>query len=93
MDALHENGSRMKPIICACLAQKPTITLIVGVCSKPRVGAIKGNSFGYVFRAAAEERGIECCHELFESSWIELDTAAINSFMVRINLKIKRHSR
>lgn len=70
MDALHENGSRMKPTSCACSAQEPNRTLIVGVCSEPRIGEIQGNPFGYVFRAAAEEIGVECCHELFESSWI-----------------------
>ncbi|XP_020584351.1 cell division control protein 45 homolog isoform X2 [Phalaenopsis equestris] len=42
MDALKERGAKMKPLICACLAKEPGKVLIVGVCSKPRLGAIQG---------------------------------------------------
>ncbi|KAF5464107.1 hypothetical protein F2P56_014214 [Juglans regia] len=88
MDALREKGARMKPLLCACLSQEPNKVLIVGVCGKPRLGAVQGNAFGIAFRNAAEEIGVEFFHELFESSWIVLDAAAVNSFMVRLTEKL-----
>ncbi|XP_068660832.1 uncharacterized protein [Aristolochia californica] len=88
MDALREKGARMKPLICACLAQEPNKFLLVGVCGKPRLGAIQGNEFGAAFRSAAEEIGVEYFHELFESSWIVLHTNNITPFMVRISEKL-----
>lgn len=88
MDALREKGARMKPLLCACLSQEPNKVLIVGVCGKPRLGAVQGNAFGIAFRNAAEEIGAEFFHELFESSWIVLDAAAVNSFMVRLTEKL-----
>ncbi|PKA48893.1 hypothetical protein AXF42_Ash016409 [Apostasia shenzhenica] len=88
MDALKERGAKMKPLICACLAKEPGKVLIVGVCGKPRLGAIKGNSFGIAFRTAAEEIGSEYFHELFESSWIILDSVSVNSFMIRLTEKL-----
>ncbi|KAI4356369.1 hypothetical protein L6164_000398 [Bauhinia variegata] len=88
MDALREKGARMKPLLCACLSQEPNKVLIVGVCGKPRLGAAQGNAFGIAFRNAANEIGAEFFHELFESSWIVLDSAAVNSFMVRLTEKL-----
>ncbi|KAL5994914.1 hypothetical protein ACLOJK_024971 [Asimina triloba] len=88
MDALREKGAKMKPMICACLARDPGKVLIVGVYGKPRLGALQGNAFGAAFRAAAEEIGAEFFHELFESSWIVLDTVAVNSFMIRITERL-----
>ncbi|OVA13756.1 CDC45 family [Macleaya cordata] len=88
MDALREKGAKMKPLICACLAQEPNKVLIVGVCGKPRLGAVQGNAFGVAFRTAAEEIGAEFFHELFESSWIVLDSVSVNSFMIRITEKL-----
>lgn len=88
MDALKERGARMKPLICACLIKEPGKVLIVGVCGKPRLGALQGNSFGIGFRSAAEELGFEYYHELFESSWIVLDTANVSSFMIRLTEKL-----
>lgn len=88
MDALREKGARMKPLLCACLCQEPNKVLIVGVCGKPRLGAGKGNAFGVAFRNAAEEIGADYFHELFESSWIVLDAAAVNSFMVRLTERL-----
>jgi cell division control protein 45 len=88
MDALREKGARMKPLLCACLSQEPNKVLIVGVCGKPRLGAVQGNAFGLAFRNAAEEIGAEFFHELFESSWIVLDAAAVNSFIVRLTEKL-----
>ena len=88
MDALKERGARMKPLICACMVKEPGKVLIVGVCGKPRLGAIQGNSFGVGFRNAAEELGFEYYHELFDSSWIVLDTANISSFMIRLTEKL-----
>ncbi|PQP95930.1 cell division control protein 45 homolog [Prunus yedoensis var. nudiflora] len=70
MDGLREKGARMKPLVCACLVQEPKKVLIVGVCGKPRLGAVQGNAFGMAFRNAAQEIGAEFFHELFESSWI-----------------------
>ncbi|KAK8943156.1 hypothetical protein KSP39_PZI009051 [Platanthera zijinensis] len=89
MDALKKKSAKMKPMVCACLANEPGKVLIVGVCSKPRLGAIQGNSFGRSFRFAAEEIGAEYCHELFESSWIILDTVAVSSFMARLDEKLQ----
>ncbi|XP_022759802.1 cell division control protein 45 homolog [Durio zibethinus] len=87
MDALKEKGARLKPLLCACI-QEPAKVLIVGVCGKPRLGALQGNAFGLAFRNAAEETGAEFFHELFESSWIVLDAGAVNSFMVRLTEKL-----
>ncbi|ONK77930.1 uncharacterized protein A4U43_C02F12420 [Asparagus officinalis] len=88
MDALKERGAKMKPLICACLGKEHGKVLVVGVCGKPRLGAIQGNSFGIAFRTAAEEIGAEFFHELFESSWIVLDTVAVSSFMIRLTEKL-----
>uniref|UniRef100_A0A803N1I7 Uncharacterized protein n=1 Tax=Chenopodium quinoa TaxID=63459 RepID=A0A803N1I7_CHEQI len=88
MDALREKGARMKPILCACLAQEQEKVLIVGVTGKPRLGAVQGNAFGMAFKNAAQEIGAEFFHELFESSWIILDRVAVNSFMVRLTEKL-----
>ncbi|XP_040999143.1 cell division control protein 45 homolog [Juglans microcarpa x Juglans regia] len=88
MDALREKRAKMKPLFCACLSQGPNKVLIVGVCGKPRLGEVQGNAFGIAFRNAAEEIGAEFFHELFESSWIVLDAAAVNSFMVRLSEKL-----
>ncbi|KAJ8899381.1 hypothetical protein K2173_018355 [Erythroxylum novogranatense] len=88
MDALREKGARAKPLLCACLSQDPNKMLIVGVCGKPRLGAVQGNAFGIAFRDAAEEIGAEFFHELFESSWIVLDKGAVNNFMIRLTEKL-----
>ncbi|KAK6937627.1 CDC45 family [Dillenia turbinata] len=88
MDALQEKGAKMKPLLCACLAQEPNKVLIVGVCGKPRLGAVQGNAFGIAFRKAAEEIAAEFFHELFESSWIVLDSVSVNSFMIRLTEKL-----
>lgn len=88
MDALKEKGAKMKPLLCACLAQEPNKVLMVGVCGKPRLGAVQGNAFGNAFRSAAEEIGAEFFHELFESSWIVLDAVSVNSFMIRLTEKL-----
>ncbi|XP_050208265.1 uncharacterized protein LOC126657600 [Mercurialis annua] len=88
MDALREKGARAKPLLCACLSQDPNKMLIVGVCGKPRLGAVQGNAFGIAFRNAAEEIGADFFHELFESSWIVLDKVAVNTFMVRLTEKL-----
>ncbi|KAK3182758.1 hypothetical protein Dsin_030044 [Dipteronia sinensis] len=88
MDALREKGARMKPLLCACLSQEPNKVLIVGVCGKPRLGAVQGNAFGTAFRNAATEIGADFFHELFESSWIVLDRGAVNSFMIRLTEKL-----
>lgn len=88
MDALREKGARMKPLICVCYTQEHKKVLIVGVCGKPRLGAVQGNAFGIAFRSAAEETGAEYFHELFESSWIVLEAVAVNSFMIRLTQKL-----
>ncbi|KAL2932785.1 Cell division control protein 45-like protein [Bienertia sinuspersici] len=88
MDALREKGARMKPLLCACLAQEQDKVLIVGVTGKPRLGAVQGNAFGIAFKNAAQEIGAEFFHELFESSWIILDRVAVNSFMVSLTEKL-----
>ncbi|KAI3450843.1 hypothetical protein Pfo_007508 [Paulownia fortunei] len=88
MDALREKGARMKPLICVCYTQEQKKVLIVGVCGKPRLGAVQGNAFGIAFRSAAEETGAEYFHELFESSWIVLEAVAVNSFMIRLTEKL-----
>ncbi|MBA0617778.1 hypothetical protein Godav_027198 [Gossypium davidsonii] len=88
MDALKEKGARLKPLLCACTSEEAAKVLIVGVCGKPRLGALQGNAFGLAFRNAAEETGVEYFHELFESSWIGLDAGAVNSFMVRLTEKL-----
>ncbi|CAK9184264.1 unnamed protein product [Ilex paraguariensis] len=81
-------GAKMKPLICVCYTQERHQVLIVGVCGKPRLGAVQGNAFGIAFRNAAEETGAEFFHELFESSWIVLDAVAVNSFMIRLTEKL-----
>uniref|UniRef100_A0A0A9F984 Uncharacterized protein n=1 Tax=Arundo donax TaxID=35708 RepID=A0A0A9F984_ARUDO len=88
MDALKERGARMKPLICACLAKEAEKVLVVGVCGKPRLGAVQGNAFGNAFRSAAEEIGAEYFHDMFESSWIVLDVVAVSSFMIRLTEKL-----
>ncbi|PVH33504.1 hypothetical protein PAHAL_8G014900 [Panicum hallii] len=88
MDALKERGARMKPLICACLAKEPEKVLVVGVCGKPRLGAVQGNAFGNAFRTAAEEIGADYFHDMFESSWIVLDVVAVSSFMIRLTEKL-----
>ncbi|CAN6348847.1 unnamed protein product [Urochloa humidicola] len=88
MDALKERGARMKPLICACLAKEPEKVLVVGVCGKPRLGAVQGNAFGNAFRSAAEEIGADYFHDMFESSWIVLDVVAVSSFMIRLTEKL-----
>ncbi|KAK1647315.1 hypothetical protein QYE76_065120 [Lolium multiflorum] len=88
MDALKERGARMKPLVCACLAGDPDKVLVVGVCGKPRLGAIQGNAFGNAFRSAAEEIGADYFHDMFESSWIVLDVVAVSSFMIRLTEKL-----
>ncbi|KAI3881463.1 hypothetical protein MKW92_018950 [Papaver armeniacum] len=64
-DALREKGAKMKPL---------NKVLIVGVCGKPRLGAVQENALGVEFRAA--------------SSWIVLDTKFVNSFMIRLTEKL-----
>lgn len=89
MDALREKGARMKPLICVCYnTQERSRVLMVGICGKPRLGAVQGNAFGVAFRKAAEETGADYFHELFESSWIVLDALAVNSFMIRLTEKL-----
>ncbi|KAL2470679.1 cell division cycle 45 [Abeliophyllum distichum] len=88
MDALREKGARMKPLVCVCYTNERKKVLIVGVCGKPRLGAVQGNAFGFAFKSAAEETGAEYFHELFESSWIVLDAVAVNSFMIRLTEKL-----
>ncbi|CAF2158325.1 unnamed protein product [Brassica napus] len=88
MDALREKGARMKPMLCACASQQPGKILVVGVCGKPRLGAVRGNAFGNAFRKAAQESRADYFHELFESSWIVLDASAVNSFMIRLTEKL-----
>ncbi|KAG8387278.1 hypothetical protein BUALT_Bualt02G0004800 [Buddleja alternifolia] len=88
MDALREKGARMKPLICVCYTEERKKVLIVGVCGKPRLGAVQGNAFGIAFRSSAEETGAEYFHELFESSWIVLEAVAVNSFMIRLTEKL-----
>ncbi|PIN26184.1 CDC45 (cell division cycle 45)-like protein [Handroanthus impetiginosus] len=88
MDALREKGARMKPLICICYTQEQKNVLIVGVCGKPRLGAVQGNAFGIAFRSAAVETGAEYFHELFESSWIVLEAVAVNSFMITLTEKL-----
>ncbi|KAJ4823531.1 hypothetical protein Tsubulata_034053, partial [Turnera subulata] len=78
MDALMERGARAKPMICTCISQEPNKMLIVGVCGKPRQGAVQGNAFGSAFRNAAQEIGADFFHELFESSWIVFEKSAAN---------------
>ncbi|GAB2214671.1 hypothetical protein Droror1_Dr00019031 [Drosera rotundifolia] len=88
MDALKEKGAKMKPLLCACVAQDQDRVLIVGVTARPRLGAVQGNSFGLAFKSAALETGAAFFHELFESSWIILEKAAVNSFMIRLTEKL-----
>jgi cell division control protein 45 len=88
MDALKERGARMKPLICACLAKEPDKVLVVGVCGKPKLGAVQGNAFGNAFRSAAAEIGADYFHDMFESSWIVLDVVAVGSFMIRLTDKL-----
>ncbi|MCO5574551.1 hypothetical protein L7F22_028339 [Adiantum nelumboides] len=91
MDALKEKGARAKPMICA--ARRPSacaskMVLIVGVCSRPRLGAQHANRFGIAFRAVAQDLGATFTHDAFESSWIELDVASVNAFMIRISERL-----
>ncbi|KAJ4828843.1 hypothetical protein Tsubulata_010503 [Turnera subulata] len=88
MDALREKGARPKPMLCACLSQEPYKMLVVGVCGKPRQGAVQGNAFGIAFRNVAEEIGAHFFHELFESSWIVLEKGTVNNFIVRLTDKL-----
>jgi cell division control protein 45 len=88
MDALREKGARMKPLICACMSQEPNKVLVVGVCGRPRLAAAQGNAFGVAFRSAAEDVDSEFFHELFESSWIVLESKSVNSFMVKLTEKL-----
>ncbi|KAJ4894542.1 cell division cycle 45 [Raphanus sativus] len=88
MDALREKGARMKPMLCASASQQLGKILVVGVCGKPRLGAVRGNAFGNAFRKAAQESRADYFHELFESSWIVLDVSAVNSFMIRLTEKL-----
>ncbi|KAK3017069.1 hypothetical protein RJ639_007000 [Escallonia herrerae] len=88
MDALREKGARMKPLICACYVHDRKKVLIVGVCGKPRLGALQGNAFGIAFRNAAVEINAEFFHELFESSWIVLDAGVVNKFMICLTEKL-----
>ncbi|KAL9999048.1 putative CDC45 family protein [Helianthus debilis subsp. tardiflorus] len=88
MDALREKGARLKPLVCVCYIQEREKVLIVGVCGKPRLGAVQGNAFGIAFKNAAEETGAEFFHELFESSWIVLEAVAVNDFMIKLTEKL-----
>ncbi|KAK4752594.1 hypothetical protein SAY87_021392 [Trapa incisa] len=88
MDALREKGARMKPLLCACLSQDPSKILIVGVCGKPRLGAVQGNAFGIAFKNAAVEIGAGFFHEMFESSWIVLDVDSLKSFIATLTEKL-----
>ncbi|KAJ0659752.1 putative CDC45 family protein [Helianthus annuus] len=88
MDTLREKGARLKPLVCVCYIQEREKVLIVGVCGKPRLGAVQGNAFGIAFRNAAEETGAEFFHELFESSWIVLEAVAVNDFMIKLTEKL-----
>lgn len=87
MDALREKGARMKPLVCVCYTEERQKVLIVGLCGKPRLGAVQGNAFGIAFRSAAETE-TEYFHELFESSWIVLDADSVNNFMIRLTEKL-----
>ncbi|KAF3327282.1 cell division control protein 45 [Carex littledalei] len=84
LDALKERGAKVKPLICCCIAKEKNRVLVVGVCNKPRIGAVKGNEFGAVFKAAAQEFSAENFEELFESSCIVIDALALGSFMIRL---------
>jgi cell division control protein 45 len=84
LDALKERGAKVKPLICCCMAREKNRVLVVGVCNKPRIGAVKGNEFGVVFKAAAREFGAENVEELFEGSCIVIDALALGSFMIRL---------
>ncbi|CAF2128719.1 unnamed protein product [Brassica napus] len=74
----------MKRMLCACASQQPGKILVVGVCGKSRLGAVRGNAFGNAFRKAAQKSRADYFYELFESSWIILDASAVNSFMIRL---------
>lgn len=84
LDALKERGAKVKPLICCCMSKEKNRVLVVGVCNKPRIGAVKGNEFGAVFKAAAQEFSAENFEELFESSCIVIDALALGSFMIRL---------
>ncbi|TYI74846.1 hypothetical protein E1A91_D07G232900v1 [Gossypium mustelinum] len=88
MDALKEKGAELNPLLCACMLQEPSKVLIVGVCGKPLLGALQGNAFGLAFRKAAEETGAQFFHELFETSWIVLDAGVVNSFMIKLTVRL-----
>ncbi|MBA0640584.1 hypothetical protein Goklo_023507 [Gossypium klotzschianum] len=88
MEALKEKGAELNPLLCACMLQEPSKVLIVGVCRKPRLGALQGNAFGLAFRKAAEETWAQFFHELFETSWIVLDAGVVNSFMIKLTERL-----
>lgn len=90
MDALREKGARAKPMICAALrpVSASKMVLIVGVSSRPRLGAQHANRFGMAFRSVAQNLGATFTHDAFESSWIHMDLASVNAFMIRISEKL-----
>jgi cell division control protein 45 len=91
MDALREKGARAKPMICAALrpgSELRNMVLIVGVSSRPRLGAQHANRFGMAFRSVARDLGASFTHDAFESSWIQLDVSAVNAFMIQISDKL-----
>ncbi|XWS31259.1 hypothetical protein CRYUN_Cryun23aG0062000 [Craigia yunnanensis] len=68
LDKLKAGMQQAIKIQWAILRQgKPAKMLIVGVCGKPRLGALQANAFGIAFRNDAEETAAEFFHELFES--------------------------
>ncbi|KAH7307613.1 hypothetical protein KP509_22G068600 [Ceratopteris richardii] len=90
MDALKEKGARVKPMICAALkpGSSSKMVLIVGVSSRPRLGAQHANRFGMVFQSVAQDLGATFTHDAFESSWIHLDVASVNAFMIHISERL-----
>ncbi|XP_071699349.1 uncharacterized protein [Rutidosis leptorrhynchoides] len=88
MDILKEKVEKVKPLICVCYTQERVKVLIVEVCGKPMHGSVQENAFGMAFRKAPEETGAELFHVLFESSWIILDAAAVNDFMMKLTEKL-----
>ncbi|KAJ3681006.1 hypothetical protein LUZ60_015495 [Juncus effusus] len=88
MDALKERGAKVKPLVCVCEVKGNCRVLIVGICNRPRIGAVKGNEFGIAFRIAGREIGAEFFEELVESSWVLLDASKVSNFMVRLTEKL-----
>ncbi|KAJ7558995.1 hypothetical protein O6H91_04G064800 [Diphasiastrum complanatum] len=88
MDALREQGARMKPMICAAKCPGSAMVLVVGVSHRPHLGAQRGNRFGAVFRTVAENLGVSFQLDGFDTSWIQLDAAAVGAFMMRISEKL-----